>query len=232
MNSPSKTILVVDDQSSVRQLLQDYLTEQGFRIITAPDGQTALYSTRHDPPDLILLDIMMPKMDGYQFLRLYQQETHRAPVIIITAREEETDAVLGLELGADDYVIKPFRMRELLARIRAVMRRGEEVPEKSELLHVGNILLDQGAHTVTVGCKPVELTPIEFDLLATLLRSPGRVFTRTELVDRLFDSGFAGLDRTLNVHVRNLRTKIELDPATPQFIETVFGVGYRLRKPL
>ncbi len=226
----TNTILVVDDQSSVRQLLQEYLNEQGFRVLTASDGQNALYMARHEQPDLILLDIMMPKMDGYQFLRQYRQE-RQTPIIIITAREEETDAVLGLDLGADDYVVKPFRMRELVARIRAVLRRVEETPEKMELLRAGDIVLDERTHTVTVKGTEVLLTPIEFDLLATLMRSPGRVFSRSELVDRLFNSGFAGLESTLNVHIRNLRRKIETDPANPTYIETVFGVGYRFHKP-
>jgi DNA-binding response OmpR family regulator len=225
----SNTILVVDDQSSVRQLLHDYLTQQGFRVLIATDGQNALYTVRHDPPDLILLDIMMPKMDGYQFLQQYRQE-RQTPVIIITAREEETDAVLGLELGADDYVIKPFRMRELVARIRAILRRGEEGTQKFEVLRAGEIVLDNKTHLVTVDSQPVSLTPIEFDLLATLMRSPGRVFSRSELVDLLTDSGFAGLDSTLNVHIRNLRLKTESDPGHPRHIETVFGIGYRLAK--
>jgi DNA-binding response OmpR family regulator len=228
-NPMPQTILVVDDQYNIRQLLQDYLTEQGFHIFTAADGQTALFMARHDPPDLILLDIMMPKMDGYQFLRQYRQE-RQTPVIIITAREEETDAVLGLELGADDYVIKPFRMRELLARIHAVLRRAEESPNSFEVLRAGEIVLDERTHSVEVKENPVALTPIEFDLLATLMRSPGRVFTRADLVDLLSNSGFAGLDSTLNVHIRNLRAKIELDPAKPQYIETVFGIGYRFQK--
>src|SRR5574338_666366 len=145
----SETILVVDDQSSVRQLLQEYLTEQGFRVVTAPDGQNAIYMARHEQPDLILLDIMMPKMDGYQFLRQFRQE-RQTPVIIVTAREEETDAVLGLELGADDYVVKPFRMRELVARIHAVLRRKEEAPQRFEILRAGEIELDERTHTVTV----------------------------------------------------------------------------------
>jgi DNA-binding response OmpR family regulator len=227
----TETILVVDDQPSVRQLLQEYLTEQGFRVNTAEDGQVALYAARHEPPNLILLDIMMPKMDGYQFLRLYRQE-RQTPVIIITAREEETDAVLGLDLGADDYIVKPFRMRELLARIRAVLRRMDGTAKRSELLRVEDIILDEVEHTVTVQGKPASLTPIEFDLLAVLMRSPGQVFTRTQLVDHLLNSDFTGLDRTLNVHIRNLRAKIEPDPANPRYIETVFGVGYRFRKPL
>lgn len=225
------TILVVDDQSNVRKLLQEYLTEQGFRVITANDGQMALYSARHEQPDLVLLDIMMPKMDGYQFLRQYRQE-RQTPVIIVTAREEETDAVLGLDLGADDYIIKPFRMRELAARIRAVLRRSGEIPERSEIFHYGSILLDERSHSVSVDGVPVSLTPIEFDLLAVMMRSPGRVFTRTELVEMLSDSGFAGLDSTLNVHVRNLRLKIEKYPGQPEYVETIFGVGYRFRKPV
>lgn len=224
------TILVVDDQSSVRKLLEEYLTEQGFRVLTAEDGQMALYTARHNQPDLILLDIMMPKMDGYQFLRQYRTE-RQTPIIIITAREEETDAVLGLDLGADDYIIKPFRMRELLARIRAVLRRVEDPLEKSEVLRVGDVELDEGTHLVTVDGRPVTLTPIEFDLLAILMRAPGRVFSRSNLVDTLSSSGFAGLDSTLNVHVRNLRQKIEPDASSPQYIETVFGVGYRFQKP-
>ena len=224
----TNTILVVDDQSSVRQLLQEYLTEQGFRVLTATDGQNAIYMARHDPPDLILLDIMMPKMDGYQFLRQFRQE-RKTPVIIITAREEETDAVLGLELGADDYVVKPFRMRELVARIQAVLRRNEEAPRRFELLRAGEIVLDERTHTVTVKDTPVSLTPIEFALLVIFMRSPGRVFSRTELVDLLSESNFTGLDSTLNVHIRNLRLKIEADPGHPQYIETVFGIGYRFQ---
>ncbi|BCY16866.1 MAG: response regulator transcription factor [Chloroflexi bacterium] len=225
----SNKILVVDDQASVRQLLHDYLTEQGFKVITATDGQSAIYTARHEEPDLILLDIMMPRMDGYDFLRQYRQE-RQTPVIIITAREEETDAVVGLELGADDYVIKPFRMRELVARIHAVLRRKDEAPEKFNLYREGDLVLDERTHSITLKNNPVSLTPIEFDLLRTMMRSPGRVFSRSELIDHLVDSGFAGLDSTLNVHIRNLRTKIEPDPANPTYIDTVFGVGYRFIK--
>jgi DNA-binding response OmpR family regulator len=224
-----KTILVVDDQSSVRQLVQDYLTEQGFRVVTATDGQNALYASRHEQPDLILLDIMMPRMDGYQFLRQFRQE-RQTPVIIITAREEETDAVLGLDLGADDYVIKPFRMRELTARIHAVLRRLEDSAQRNEVLRGDGVELDRRTHSVLIEDSQVTLTPIEFDLLATLMRSPGRVFSRDELVTELADSGFAGLESTLNVHVRNLRMKIEKDPSKPCYVETVFGIGYRFRR--
>lgn len=222
----ANTVLVVDDQSSVRQLLQEYLTEQGFRVVIATDGQSALYTARRELPDLILLDVMMPRMDGYQFLRQYRKES-QTPVIIVTAREEETDAVMGLDLGADDYVIKPFRMRELLSRINAVLRRKDESAARSALLHSGEIILDEMMHQVTVRGAAVTLTPIEFSMLSTFMRSPGRVFTRSDLVDLLSNSGFNGLENTLNVHIRNLRTKVEQDPSHPQYIETVFGIGYR-----
>ena len=223
-----KTILVVDDTASVRQLLQDYLTQQGFRVVTAANGQEAIYAARQSNPDAILLDIMMPQMDGFEFLRQYRKE-RQTPVIVITAKEEETDAVLGLELGADDYVIKPFRMRELVSRVRAVLRRQEAAADPNRILSVGDLSLDPATHTVTVRGAPADLTPLEFDLLALLMSAPGRVFTREQISERLADSGFAGLERTLNVHIRNLRAKIEVNPAEPEYIETVFGVGYRFR---
>jgi len=222
----TKTILVVDDKSSVRRLLEEYLSEQGYKVVGAANGREAIYSARHSQPDLILLDLMMPEMDGYQFLQQYRKEKS-TPVIIITAREEETDAVLGLELGADDYVIKPFRLRELVARMRAVMRRLEPGNDLSNRLKAGGIEVNIDTHSVTINGKAVALTPIEFDLLSVLMRTPGKVFTRSELVERLEESGFSGLERTLNVHIRNLRGKIESEPENPRYIETVFGVGYR-----
>ena len=226
----AKTILVVDDKANVRQLLSDYLAGQGFKVVTATNGREALYAARHETPDVILLDIMMPEMDGYEFLQQYRRE-RSVPVIIITARAEESDAVLGLELGADDYVIKPFRMRELVARVRAVLRRTEPPDPSLRPLHVGGITLDEATHTVTVRSEPVSLTPTEFNLLRLFMLSPGQVLTRQQLADRLAEDGYTGLERTLNVHIRNLRTKVEPDPDQPQYIETVFGVGYRLCKP-
>ena len=223
-----KTILVVDDTASVRTLLQDYLSGQGFRVVTAANGQDAIYEARRSNPDVILLDIMMPRMDGFEFLRQYRKE-RQTPVIVITAKEEETDAVLGLELGADDYVTKPFRMRELVSRVRAVLRRQEAAADPQRVLQHGSLMLDPATHTVTVRGQPADLTPLEFDLLALLMSAPGRVFTREQISQNLADSGFAGLERTLNVHIRNLRAKIESNPAEPEYIETVFGVGYRFR---
>jgi len=224
------TILVVDDKSAVRELLRDYLAEQGFAVVTAANGRAALVAARHDLPDAILLDIMMPEMDGYQFLREYRRE-RSVPVILLTARAEESDAVLGLELGADDYVIKPFRMQELVARIRAVLRRAEPPDAATKPVRVGELLLDEATHTVTVRGAPADLTPTEFNLLSILMGAAGQVLTRQQLADRLAEDGYAGLDRTLNVHIRNLRAKIEPDPNRPRYVETIFGVGYRLRKP-
>src|SRR5258708_15516905 len=225
-----KTILVVDDKANVRQLLDEYLTQQGFRIVTATNGREALYAAGQENPDVILLDIMMPEMDGLQFLEHYRREKS-VPVIILTARDEETDTVVRLELGSDDYVLKPFRVRELVARIRAVLRRAEPAEAGRLTMKVGDLLLDEGAHTVTARGQAVNLTPTEFNLLALFMRTPGVVFTREQLADQLSEVGYSGLERTLNVHIRNLRSLIEPDPNQPQYIETVFGVGYRLVKP-
>jgi DNA-binding response OmpR family regulator len=222
----TKTILVVDDKFNMRAMVRDYLTEENFRVVVAENGQQALFTARQEKPDLILLDIMMPKMDGYEFLRVFRKEQN-TPVILLTARLEETDKVLGLELGADDYITKPFGMRELVARIRAVLRRVGVDLSADEILRVGEIYLNQGDHQVRVSDQPINLTPSEFDLLSVLMTSPGRVFSRLDLLEKLQGTTFEGVARTIDVHVRNLRTKIEKDPSHPYYIETVFGVGYR-----
>jgi DNA-binding response OmpR family regulator len=221
-----RTILVVDDKTSVRKLVQEYLSEEGFRVLTAQNGREALFVARHEKPDLILLDIMMPEMGGHDFMRAYTRESD-TPIILLTARVEESDKVLGLELGADDYVTKPFSMRELLARIHAVLRRADRAAPAAEVLRAADIVLDKGARQVMVGEQAVHLTPTEFDLLAVLMSAPGRVFSREELLTELQGVAFEAIERTVDVHVRNLRTKIEPDPANPRYIETVFGVGYR-----
>jgi DNA-binding response OmpR family regulator len=222
----TKTILVVDDKSNMRAMVRDYLTEENFRVVVAENGQQALFTARQEKPDLILLDIMMPKMDGYEFLRVFRKEQN-TPVILLTARLEETDKVLGLELGADDYITKPFGMRELVARIRAVLRRIGVDLSADEVLRIGDVYLDKGDHQVRVKDQSVNLTPSEFDLLCVLMTSPGRVFSRLDLLEKLQGTSFEGVARTIDVHVRNLRTKIEADPSQPYYIETVFGVGYR-----
>ena len=222
----TKTILVVDDEKRLRELVQAYLAGEGFRVVTAPNGQEALFVARHEKPDLIILDLMMPEMGGHEFMRVFNKESD-IPIIILTARLEENDKVLGLELGADDYVTKPFSMRELTARVRAVLRRVGKQPVESEILRVADITLDRVGRIVIVGEKHVDLTPSEFDLLATLMAAPGRVFSRLQLLDRLQDSAYEGYERTIDVHIRNLRTKIEPDPSHPRYVETVYGAGYR-----
>lgn len=221
-----KTILVVDDKSNVRTLVREYLAEAGFHVMTAENGQNALYAARQEKPDLILLDIMMPEMDGFEFIRAYRKESD-TPIILLTAKMEESDKVIGLELGADDYVTKPFGMRELVARIHSVLRRAGQLPHPSSTLRVGEIVLDRETHSVRVGEREVHLTPSEFDLLAILMNTPGRVFSRLELLEDLQGTSFEGVARTIDVHIRNLRAKIETDPAHPRYIETVFGFGYR-----
>jgi len=225
----TKSILVVDDKANMRTMVKDYLTEENFRVVTAENGQQALFVARQEKPNLILLDIMMPKMDGYEFLRAFRKEAN-TPVILLTARLEETDKVLGLELGADDYVTKPFGMRELVARIRAVLRRtGQEVPG-NEVLRCGDVYVNVDDHEVRVNDRRVKLTPSEFDLLVLLMSAPGRVFSRLDLLERLQGTTFEGVARTIDVHIRNLRMKLEADPTQPRYIETVFGVGYRFHK--
>ncbi len=221
-----KTILVVDDKANVRTLVREYLTEQGFRVVVADNGQNALYSARQEKPDLILLDVMMPEMDGYAFIRTYRKESD-VPIILLTAKLEESEKVIGLELGADDYITKPFGMRELVARIKSVLRRAGKAPRPSQVLRAADIVLDQETHSVTVKNREVHLTPSEFDLLAILMATPGRVYSRIDLLDALQGTSFEGIARTIDQHIRNLRGKIEENPGEPQYIETVFGVGYR-----
>jgi DNA-binding response OmpR family regulator len=222
----AKKILVVDDKLELRTLLKSYLTQEGFDVVTAIDGQEALYVARHEKPNLIILDLMMPEMGGYEFMRSYNREAD-TPVVILTAKIDENDKVLGLELGADDYVTKPFSPRELTARVRAVLRRAEKQTSAQEILRIGAIELDWTGRTTTVNGRVVVLTPSEFSLLGTLMATPGRVFSRLELLDRLQGTAYKGYERTIDVHIRNLRAKIEPDAANPIYIETVYGAGYR-----
>jgi DNA-binding response OmpR family regulator len=221
-----KTILIVDDKLSAQRLIADYLTANGYRTVMASNGREALIVARNEKPDLVLLDIMMPEMDGYEFMWRFRKE-RSTPVIMLTAKLEETDKVVGLELGADDFVTKPFGMAELVARIRAVLRRASAEVPAPEILRVGDVVLDMGSHRVTVEEHDVDLTPSEFDLLAILMASPGQVFSRASLLERIRGNAFENVERTVDVHIRNLRAKLEPDPARPQYIVTVFGVGYR-----
>ena len=221
-----KTILVADDKANIRNLVRDYLEAENFRVVIAANGREALYAARAEKPDLILLDIMMPEMSGYDFIKAYRKESE-TPIILLTAKLDETDKVLGLELGADDYVTKPFGMKELTARIHAVLRRALRTPLEPDTLKIGSIQLDKDSRTVTVDGVLASLTPSEFDLLYILMSAPGRVFSRSDLLLKLQGTTFEGVERTIDVHIRNLRTKIEQDPSDPQYIQTVFGVGYK-----
>lgn len=221
-----KTVLVVDDENRIVSMVRAYLEQGGFRVVIANSGRDALFVARQEKPDLILLDIMMPEMDGYEFMRLYAKEG-AAPIILLTARVEEDEKVLGLELGADDYITKPFSMREMMARVRAVLRRGSPSEPMAEVLRCGDMVLDRSSRYVTLRHEKIDLTRSEFDLLAILMAHPGRAFTRMELLDLLRDDTFEGYERTIDLHIKNLRAKIEHNPRKPCYIETVYGVGYR-----
>jgi DNA-binding response OmpR family regulator len=226
----SKCILVVDDEERIRALLEAYLTQEGFRVVTAANGREALSIATRERPDLIILDIMMPEMDGYEFIRLYTKE-HNEPIILLTARLEESDKIVGLELGADDYITKPFSLRELTARVRTVLRRmGKSLPA-TNLLEAGDIVMDRDAYIVTVRGQPVSLTRSEFDLLAALITSSGRTLSRMQLLDFVQGVAFEGIERSIDVHIKNLRAKIEADPHNPAYVETIYGVGYRFNLP-
>ena len=220
------TILVADDKANIRNLVRDYLEAEDFRVVIAANGREALYAARAEKPDLILLDIMMPEMSGYDFIKAYRKESE-TPIILLTAKLDETDKVLGLELGADDYVTKPFGMKELTARIHAVLRRALRTPLEPDSLSMGSIRLNVESRTVTVDGIPATLTPSEFDLLHVLMSASGKVFSRSDLLLKLQGTTFDGVERTIDVHIRNLRTKIESDPSDPKYIITVFGVGYK-----
>lgn len=223
----AKKILVVDDKLEMRILLKSYLTQEEFMVVTASDGREALFVARQEKPDLIILDLMMPEMGGYDFMRIYSREAD-TPVIILTARLEENDKILGLELGADDYVTKPFSPRELTARVRAVLRRLEKQQNhQQDILREGDLLVDRSGRITSVAGHPVDLTPSEFDLLIAMMSVPGRVFSRLELLERIQGAAYEGYERTIDVHIRNLRTKIEPNPSSPRYIETIYGAGYR-----
>lgn len=221
-----KTILVVDDTESLRKMVKSYLEQEGFRVLTATNGREAIFLARDEKPDLILLDIMMPELSGYEFMRIYSKEAD-TPIILLTARLEETDKVLGLELGADDYITKPFSPRELTARVRAVLRRSGKQDSELNIIRAGEIELNPDNRLVTIAGQLVDLTALEFDLLAMLMTSPGRVYSRLDLLRKLQGVAYEGYERNIDVHIRHLRVKIEPDSANPRYIQTVYGVGYR-----
>jgi two-component system alkaline phosphatase synthesis response regulator PhoP len=219
-------VLVVDDDPGIVKVVRAYLQQDGFQVVVAYDGKKAMQIARHEKPDLVVLDLMLPEMDGWDVCRALRKESE-VPIVMLTARVEESDKLVGLELGADDYVTKPFSPRELVARVRAVLRRVQGLPLEPERISRRDITVDIARHAVTIGDKSVDLTPTEFDLLATLMRDPGRAFTRSQLLEQTQGYAYDGYERTIDVHIKNLRKKIEADPGNPQRIKTVYGVGYK-----
>ncbi|MGY4706982.1 response regulator [Candidatus Bipolaricaulota sp. J31] len=222
-----KTILLVEDEREIARMVQAYLMREGYRVEVAFDGEEGWRLYRDLEPDLIILDLMLPKLHGLELARRIRRESD-VPIIMLTALSEEADRVAGLELGADDYVTKPFSLRELAARVRAVLRRAEGLREPEKLAY-GPLEIDLAAREVKLDGKPVDLTPIEFDLLAHLARHPGKVFTRRELLAAVQERSYASFPRTIDSHIKNLRHKIERDPKNPEFILTVHGVGYKFQ---
>jgi two-component system alkaline phosphatase synthesis response regulator PhoP len=229
----SQRILVVDDDRSIVKVLAGYLEQSGYQVITAYDGEAALHALRRERPDLILLDLMMPNRDGWEVTQIVRADKSLAatPIIMITARMDDTDKIVGLELGADDYIPKPFNPREVVARVKALLRRVklDQSPEAAPhvLVH-GGLKLDLDRRTLTVNSQPVELTRAEFNLLEAFLSNPGFTLTRDDLLEKSMGYAYEGLGRALDTHIRNLRRKIEPDPDNPSYIQTMYGVGYRL----
>jgi DNA-binding response OmpR family regulator len=222
----SQTILIADDDAQLRRTVRAYLEEAGYIVLVAENGQEALFRMRHEHPDLILLDVMMPEMDGFDAARLIRKES-AVPIIMLTARDDEADQTVGLTLGADDYVTKPFSPRVLVARVKAALRRAYgDIVSDAVVLRVEGLVLNEEAHDVTLNGQSLDLTRSEFDLLAALMARPGRVFTRMELLERTQGEAFAAYERTVDVHVKNLRAKLG---TAGDLIETVYGVGYRMR---
>jgi two-component system alkaline phosphatase synthesis response regulator PhoP len=220
------TILVVDDEPKITQLVRDYLERAGFGVVTAGDGREALMRARTEHPDLVVLDLGLPQLDGLDVTRRLRRDAD-VPIIMLTARDDETDKLIGLELGADDYVTKPFSPRELVARVRAVLRRRDRAGA-DDVLRVGDLELDLPRMRLEVAGRVVELTATEFTLLAAMARQPGRVFTRAQLLDAIHGVAFESYERAIDAHVKNVRRKIEPAPHDPRYLLTVYGVGYRL----
>ena len=227
----AQRILVVDDDKQIARLVRAYLEQAGYQALVAYDGETAWRSITHDRPDLVLLDLMLPDRDGWSITRDMRADKSlgHIPVIMLTARVEDTDKIVGLELGADDYIAKPFNPREVVARVRAVLRRSAAPTAPARVLALGDVRLDLERHGVTVRGEAVDVTPTEFDLLRMLMEHPGHVLTRQDLIEKGLGYDYAGAERTVDSHIKNLRKKIEPDPAHPTYIQTVHGVGYRFQ---
>jgi DNA-binding response OmpR family regulator len=221
------TVLVVDDELKIARLIRDYLEQAGFVVATSSDGKGAIAAARQLKPDLIVLDLGLPQMDGLDVIRALRMGSN-VPVVVVTARADEADRIVGLELGADDYVVKPFSPKELVARVRAVLRRTEVARLGSEIIRVGELALDIPRREVRIDERAISLTATEFDLLHALARQPGRVFTRGQLLEAIHGVAFESYERAIDAHVKNIRRKLEPEPQRPRFLLTVHGVGYKL----
>ncbi len=220
-------ILVVDDEPQIVKVLKAYLEKAGFQVVTAADGKAALAVFQREKPDFMILDLNLPGMDGLDVCKAVRRESN-IPILMLTARVEEADRLIGLELGADDYVLKPFSPREVVARVRTIFRRTTAEPVKSETIQVGRLVIDLDQHTVCLAGQPVDLTPTEFGILVTLARQPKRVFSRLQIMEQAQGDAFEGYERTIDAHIKNIRLKLEPNPKKPIYIQTVFGLGYKL----
>ncbi len=225
-----RTILIVEDEPRIATLVRDYLEHAGFVVLLAADGEHALVLARTRRPDAMVLDLGLPAVDGLDVIRAIRRDSSM-PIVVLTARGDESDRVIGLELGADDYVVKPFSPKELVARVRAVLRRVDAASRPTDRLVVGDLEVDLARHRVTAGGRVVTLTPTEFDLLATMAREPGRVFTRGQLLEAVRGFSLETYERAIDGHVKNLRRKLEADPGAPRYVRTVHGVGYAVEEP-
>lgn len=223
-------ILIIEDEPELVKILRSYLEKAGYSVVTASRGDQGLSVWQHQSPNLVLLDLNLPGMDGLDVAREIRRKDD-TPIIMLTARVEETDRLIGLELGADDYISKPYSPREVVARVRAVLRRAGGTTAASNLIHVHDLEIDLDSHTINRDDQLIELTPTEFNLLAALAGQPGRAFSRMQLLEVVQGIAYEGYERTVDAHIKNLRAKLEPDPKEPRYIETVFGVGYKLRKP-
>jgi DNA-binding response OmpR family regulator len=224
----SPTLLIIEDEPELVRVLRTYLEQAGFHVLSALRGDTGLTSWEDKHPDLVILDLNLPGMDGLEVARrIRQNETRRTPILMLTARADEIDQLIGLELGADDYITKPFSPRIVVARVKALLRRSDALKSSIRHLEVADLVIDQESHTLTRAGEKIELTPTEFSLLITLASQPGRVFSRLQLLEAAQGVAYEGYERTIDAHIKNLRAKVELDTKKPKYIETVFGIGYR-----
>jgi len=226
MSEMSKKIFVVDDEPQIVKVLKAYLEKAGFQVVTASEGNTALLTFQREKPDFMILDLNLPGMDGLDICRTVRRDSN-IPILMLTARVEEADRLIGLELGADDYVVKPFSPREVVARVRTIFRRTMAEPTKAEIIQTGDLLIDLEQHTVNLAGKAIELTPTEFEILVTLAKQPKRVFSRLQIMEQAQGDAYEGYERTIDAHIKNLRFKLEPNPKKPVYIQTVFGLGYK-----